>query len=600
MVFILILPIFGKGIDYQESLLFYGVPIFFAFQLLINNQQTRPLPKARPQLIALFLYLISVIFSVSIGSSYYTLMNFITVLLIFNIGSIYLPSEDHFKKGIVYAATIYSLITIVYKYYLPGIFLSEFSDNVFVQNWGHSYIADFLVFSIPILIHGIQPKKSHLPLLLITFISLAIISTNSRSSIVALTVGIMFIKSQHPYQHVIKIMLIAGMLISLTYIFLFSHHLKSPHGSRPEYWTQALSGFIRSPIVGIGPGNFNIINRQYRQSITSTTNYAHNSVLESLVGNGALFTIFTFYLIGYGLWHQFHRHRLFFVIGTISLINSFLDPSWSSPGILALTLIIIFWKINSSPKPSPHFITLLTITIFLFLISKVSSDVFYSQSKYEKSLKLDPFNPNSLSKMVASKQSQIRLLYKNDPNFINLLTSIEYLPENEADFYRSFQLDPHGSTNQMVRLIYYYTKVGDYSKLQAIMPQAYSSINPITIPFNLSMEISKSMYKLGLHEWKQQKYDLALTHFQKAVIYSRHWSHFEIELATALWQSGQEEAAWKQLTGCQQNSASAKHCQEFEIEAKAGRWPAPGTFDEVISSLSVPLNDEAPFSTQRQ
>lgn len=517
-------------------------------------------------------------------------MKFLTVLLIFNIASTYLPTDIYLKKGIVYASAVYSLISITYKLFLPNLFPSEYTDNVFVQNWGHSYIADFLIFSVPLLIHNVTPKKIPVSTVLLIPITLAIILSNSRSSIVALIIGISFIKSEHLYHRLFKLLAITSLLVSLICIYFFSNHLKSPNGSRPEYWSQAISGFVNSPLVGIGSGNFGIINRLYRQNTVNSSSYTHNSILESLLENGIFFTIVTFGLTGYGLWYQYRHYRLFFVLGIISLTNSLLDPSWASPGILALTMIFIFWKIN--PKPAPRYFTaILAVTILIYLISKTISDILFVKAKYELSLKFDPFNPSSLTSLVDTKQPQIRYLYEQDPYFLNLLSDTKYLPQNESVFFESIRLDPFGSTNKISRLVYYYTNTNDFQKLKSTIPLVYTHIDPTVIPFNLSLELAKSIYKLGIHEWEQKNYQEAINHLQKAVTYSRKWSHFELELATALWQSGGSKKAFDSLTNCQKNTASAKHCYDFQLEIKKSGWPPVGSYAQTISSLQVPPID---------
>jgi len=517
-------------------------------------------------------------------------MNFLTVLLIFNLAPSFLNSEKLLNSGFIYASIGYSIITIIYKFFLPSLFPTDFFDNIFVQNWGHSYVADFLVFSIPLIITKTYSKKNISTVIHLLPVIIAIVISNSRSSIVALIIGVIFINTKSIFQKFIKVVTILGLFVSIVYIFFFANYLKSPNGSRPEYWSQAISGFISSPLVGIGPGNFGIINRLYRQTVTSNTNYAHNSILESLSGNGIFFTIIAFGLISYGLWYQFHHHRLYFVIGIISLINSLLDPTWSSPGILIISLIFIFWKNKVTPAPKAYLFSL-AFLVGLFLVSKTSSDIFFSKGNYNLSLKLDPFNPSPLAQLVTVRQPQIRFLYRQDPYFLNLLSDIKYLPQNEPDFYEFIRLDPHGSTNQLVRLFYYYSSINDYQKLERVALLLDDHLNPTDLPFNLVLEIAKSLYKLGLYEWQQKNYPAAISHFEKSVIYSRNWSHFQIELATALWHSGQTKQAVDVLNNCQTNLASVTHCHNFMLEVAKTGWPVPGRFAETISELQIPVDD---------
>jgi hypothetical protein len=527
-------------------------------------------------------------------------MTFLTILLIYDLASIYLPSPNLFHIGLIASSAIYSLITIYYKLFVAPASPLNYTDNIFVQYWGHSYVSDYIVLSIPIVIHHLNNRHRVLSFSLLFLLGLALFFSNSRSSIVALIVGLSFLSPPHPTKKIVRNISLFCLGTALLYIFLFSNNLKSPNGSRPEYWTQAIQGFLASPLVGNGPGNFNILNRLYRHNLTSSSNYAHNSFLESLSANGIFFTSIVFIVIGLGLKHQFRNNRLYFVVGVTSLVNSLFDPSWSSPGILIITLIIIFDGINNKSKNNSYYLGLLTLIVFLFLISKVGSDIFFVNGKYDISLKFDPFNPNSLLQTIDKNASKIRFLYKNDPGFLYELSDINQLPQNETDFHRSIRLDHFGSTNQQVRIAFYYHSSQQWDKLADILTTIYSHISTIDIPFNQSMIIARTSYGLAIHEWDQKNLPSAIFHLQKAIDYSRHWSHFEIELASIYWHNQQPELAQKQLETCQQYSASAEHCSQYLHNLKTKGLPSPGYFSQTIYSLYPPLTESEIYQYQKQ
>lgn len=378
----------------------------------------------------------------------------------------------------------------------------------------------------------------------------------------------------------------------LTYTIFYANQFKSPSGSRPEYWGQAISAFRSSPIVGAGPGTFGNSNRLYRNDISSSTNYAHNSVLEFLSGNGLLFTLILFGAIGYGLWYQYHHHHLFFIIGITSFINSLLDASWSSPGIFILSMIMIFWDVHKTN--SRKFVIIMATPLLLFLISKTFSDIYYIQKNYRLSLLLDPFNPNSLTATLPSSTDSALQLYRNDPFFYTQLTSLSPLPDNESYYDRLFELDPHGSINQYIRLINYY-KDKDWDKTRQILSLANSNLNFTYLTQQQKMVVAKSSYAYALYLWNNHQQPESLLYFHDATRYSQDWSHFYIEEANALWNIGKKNEAYTLLSiDCPQHLLSALHCQQY-LQQRPQFLPSPGAYKDGINSIDISkLSPEPP------
>ncbi len=383
--FLLILPIFGKSIDYQESIIFYGLPFFF-FLNIIPQLKTFRLSRLSVfvQITLIILYIISAILSFNPGYSYYSFFIFLTVLSILNLSFVYIQDFDIFYRFIIIFSCFYSLIFILSRNGIISLLPKISNDNFILQNWGHSYLADFLIFPIIILISKISKNNFKYFLPLVVFLSTSLILTNSRSVLVAVILGILFLSPKNKlYSHLKEVTLIC-LVFGLVYIF---QH-KDPTSYRFTYWQQAIVNFQESPLWGKGPETFNAFN----------TRYAHNSVLEYLSGNGLIFTFIFCLSVLSGLVRQYRKNNLLFCLGLAAFINSLLGSSWSSPGILVISLIFLFHGGHPSNrfKQSPVFLTVLSVLIFLFFLSKTSSDYFFLQKNYSLSLKLDPFNLNSL------------------------------------------------------------------------------------------------------------------------------------------------------------------------------------------------------------
>ena len=172
LIYVLILPVFGKAIDYQESIIFYGLPFFFFLNLFSQTKNKYYLPTKHNviiQIALIILFIISTFLSINPGTSYYTLFTFITVLLIFNLSAVYITDLETFFRLIIVFSCIYASILIGARLHLFNIPVKPVGDNFILQIWGHSYLADLLIFPLIIIISKINSKNRFITLTIVLF-----------------------------------------------------------------------------------------------------------------------------------------------------------------------------------------------------------------------------------------------------------------------------------------------------------------------------------------------------------------------------------------------------------------------------------------------
>jgi len=541
------------------------------------------------------LFAISTILSINPGTSYYSLFTFLTIFLIFNLSSIYLKDLTFFYKLLIIFSCIYAFILIGSNLHLINLPIKPVSDNFILQIWGHSYSADFLIFSVILIISKINPQNIIYSLPISLFLTVSLILTNSRSAIIAVVTGIIFLLPKNIFQFVIKIFLIICLVFGLIYVFRQStgstnYYSKTLTGSRFEYWQQALTGFQRSPLFGNGPSTFGIINQQLSADQKTTSNYVHNLILEFLTDNGIFFTFIFFLFVMLGLKTQYQKNNLLFCLCLASFINSMFDPSWSSPGIFIITLIFLFHN-NSSLfstkkiyiKINNLFLTVLSILVLIFFVSKTSSDLLYFVGSYDLSQKIDPFNLNSILKTVNTNNLiTIQKIYPNETLIYKTLIEKYPLPQSEPYYYQLFKLEPLSSFNYYLKLSSYYLETND--------PKTISLVSEIISKYPT---IHNHRLALTLNRLALQKDPVF--YYQKSIDAAPNWAPLYIDYANYLWHKNQKNEAIDILKECQKLNAPALECSQYLQSNNfklypAGTYPIPSPeqYDQLTPSIKTP------------
>jgi O-antigen ligase/Tfp pilus assembly protein PilF len=606
-LFLVITPIFGKSIDYQESIILYAAIMLFFLFSRFRRSPAFILHKKFIffEAILIFLYIISTIFAKNIGFSYYGFFRFLFTLTLLNLCLTNLK-DTLLSKLIHYSSLIYALVFLLNKFNLIQLLPRPFYDNFILQIWGHSYLADIIIMAIPVVIYqliyqthlGLKNKLFHL-FSIILLLSILIL-TNSRSGAISLIIGSTYLlipKIKNIFKPLI-LLLVIFLIAYFTNQFLYLQEstLKSPGGNRLEYWKQALLGFVESPILGNGPNNFFYLNKKYQSEANSNTNYAHNYFLESLALNGFPYTLIFFGFIIFSLKYQLHRHPLNFSIGLTALVNTLLDPAWNSLGIFCLSLFYIFYQnpnvvIRASKSTSQKTFSLFNLTLFIFMclyyLTKTTADILYINNQRLTSFRFDPFN---LDNPVALDPKFLKFTistYSNNVFLYRELTRITPLPESEKYYHQLFLLSPKENLSQYYQLANYYFSQNKSYELNQLLSLIKKNIIPAKYSQQETIPLTKLYYQVALSEWNNHQFESAINNFQNALNFSVGWANFHIELANAYWAIDQKDLAINQLqVECQKIPLSSDICQKYLLENK-NQLPPPGALQTSINSIDI-------------
>lgn len=585
LIILFIFPLFGKIIDFNESIFFYSLPSVLIFYIIIAKKESLKL-RSKPFIfisLIISLFAISYLFSKNFGSSYYFLFIFINCLLMALVAIKKILPAD-FEKGLLLSTGVYSIVFLLNKISFINLNTSILSDNVIKQIYGHSYLADLIVLVFPFILFRINSssskKQKYLNYFLFIFFLIVLIITNSRSGITAVALGLLFINSKNKTQKITKILSISLFLVFLSISFTPKYQNKFDKtiiGERNKYWSIAFKGFLDSPIIGNGPNTFSIIRRQ-KQEESNITSVTHNSILTFLCENGIIFTLVFFIAIFYGLKDTKKNNNIFFVTSIIAIVHSFLDPTWNSSGILIISLYLIFYYSNifkdtKKEKNTSMLIFFLTIICFIFFILDTLSNQLLIARKYEQSLIFNPFNLNSRMEIISKiniktslweKNINFTLKYfgKNEVVYKTLIEITPY-PKNEEYYYKLFELNPKENYPYYLKLLKNIKKTNDFTKLETLFKKINESYNENEIPTTYAIPLSKEIYNYALFVYQNDKIK-SLEYFKLSVKLIPNSGHYQVDLANALWNSNQKQNAINQLSiNCQRYIYAKEQCQTY-------------------------------------
>lgn len=162
----------------------------------------------------------------------------------------------------------------------------------------------------------------HIPVAL--FGSTLMIQSLSRSAIVALATGVIYIYYKSERRDASK-EIITVILFLASALFIFSSIFKTTLLSRP-YITEGLSSLINSPL-GIGIGNFRTISKE--------SSIAHNIMLEFVAGLGIFSAVFIAWLIRvFKSFGARDSNILFKAIFIAIFVNFLFDTTYTIPAMI--------------------------------------------------------------------------------------------------------------------------------------------------------------------------------------------------------------------------------------------------------------------------
>lgn len=180
-----------------------------------------------------------------------------------------------------------------FKNFLP-------SMNLIDVRYGHSHLADLLVFISPIVWSIVSSKQRLLPKALLGFVYLsALLATQSRGAwlLVGLFVGMqMFLKSKKMFLlFLVSLLTVFGIGGSFlkNYKSIEKVIVRPTASARLEYWRQAVESIKERPLLGSGPGTFSLTSLRLQSGPNRASWFVHSQPLQIASEMG---------LIGFGIF----------------------------------------------------------------------------------------------------------------------------------------------------------------------------------------------------------------------------------------------------------------------------------------------------------
>ena len=163
------------------------------------------------------------------------------------------------------------------------------SNNLFLplqQNGLHNHIGDLWAIILVGLIYKLFQRYYWWQIPLIVLACVLIALSSSRSAIVSLVIGVIYIY-YNSFKGKVHKVLIVSIFIIASVLFIFTSATKTTLFSRP-YIVESINSLINSPL-GIGIGNFGRVSHE--------SSIAHNIILEITTGMGVFSILFIFWVI---------------------------------------------------------------------------------------------------------------------------------------------------------------------------------------------------------------------------------------------------------------------------------------------------------------
>lgn len=175
------------------------------------------------------------------------------------------------------------------------------SMNLISRSYGHSHLADLLVFVFPLVWGTVVSQPFFRGAAVMLLYSGALLFTLARAAWIVVFGGV-FVSAFYLRKIQIKALLVLTLCFGIVLCAVFfgkSYLIKkgAPLQSytrpesvafRVEYWNQALKGFMERPITGNGPGTFSLVSTRFQKHPFSASWFAHSQPLQLLAEQGVV------------------------------------------------------------------------------------------------------------------------------------------------------------------------------------------------------------------------------------------------------------------------------------------------------------------------
>lgn len=325
-------------------------------------------------------------------------IGFLTLIYFYNKKQMLTPAMNNV---IVFSALVFTAASIFRDRIMAAVSIfdvNQIFNFYFPLIKGNNHLGIWLGMAIIVLLNMGNP------LLLMAFIPF-FLSAYSRSAYLGLFVALVAMYFSRFKKFISGKVFIPYVFVGLaTVIFVFAVGIFVDRddflSDRPEYYNEAIMGFLDRPLIGYGPGNFTSISRKYATVSKGVfASNSHNLLLDILSGSGIFafifFCLFVFLILKNGKKNR--NLPVFLFLLTVAVASYiFVMPSY----------MLLFFMFAGLSYEDNSFINIsglgeaATVAIFVTAVYLGTSEALYLKGDFEKSLSLYPFRKGVYESMI--------------------------------------------------------------------------------------------------------------------------------------------------------------------------------------------------------
>jgi len=607
-----------------------SILVLWVFHVIYNKPEPTPLPKQiHFSWVLLFVATaVSTIASISVGFSFSWIVRLLSGYVVYRLFVDLAPNggERLFSRCLLIFIGAAGALSLCY-YLFPGIRSITPSMNLLSASFGHSHLADLLVFVFPLVLVEVFSSKSRLRIGLLVMYFVMLLSTMARASwaIVMLyaTFVFRFANKTAFYKKALiaalSIVVIGVVYIGLARLFSLGEETTREFYTRPRslevrvlYWQQALDGFIDSPLLGNGPGTFSLVSFRHQRYPTSSSWFAHSAPLQIWAEMGVVGIVTFGFLIFSHIRFWYKQRRLLqnsqthtsliwglalvFIYSCFEFVLDYFIVwllFWAAAGVITGTTI----NIKSGQPDKSIKVAVAAIGIFYFFwVAGSSAGIF--MKRHDIAFFLAPFDTTQsliyMSDVVQNKhplgERLISIFHRKNPR---LLYEISKTKKNEGNIvaYGNYSKEAVFADPQNIELLSHYLayltlledgRAGDemLQLLRRALPKHLESQVNALQPYAREIDASikhyytnerprlrerylSALYVIGLHHW-QSAPQLTLSLWTLAKDTLPDLGAIHVEIARLYQHSMHDDsAAQAVLQKCTAIVSARKQCEDF-------------------------------------